>query len=234
MIPHLPPQSTAEVLPGMREQSVVMILDFNHIDDQIPDYQNIQRFFEISEAKGINPRLPENRQRFNNEFLQQAGQRYLIGRYGEDRLEMLRGSQIAAEGRTIHLGVDLFCSELEQVHAPLSATVVRAGQEAGSHTYGYYVVLQHQYEDEVFYTFYGHLSANLPAVGTHLQAGESFAQLGDYERNENGGWSRHLHFQLLTKLPQPGQTPIGYSTPEKWQENTQLFPDPQLVLALTN
>lgn len=225
----------SEILLNQRSNSALMILDFNQITKGLPNYQNIQLYFSKSTLDGGDPRSAENRQAFNDQFLELAGVKYLIGRYGEDRLEMLRGSQIAREGRTIHLGIDLFTKDLEPVHAPAAGTIVVVGKELEPHSYGNYVVIEHQEDDgSYFYTFYGHLSDRAPKIGRRVSAGEQFAWLGDYLNNENGGWSRHLHFQLLTEKPSQTVAPIGYSTKDNWPVNQLKFPDPNKVLQLTN
>ena len=131
-----------ELLPQLLTKSDLMILDFDQIPSDLAEYKNVKIFFEKSLAKGIDPRLPENRQRFNNNFLQKTGKRYLISRYAEDRIEMLKGSKIADEGRTIHLGVDIFSKDLEDVLSPCNAEVVLTGREEGGHSFGHYLILK--------------------------------------------------------------------------------------------
>ncbi len=139
----------AEILPESRKRSVLMVLDFNEIErinsGSIPlkQHEDIQRYFIECGIRGIDPKLPENRQAFNNIFLDESGSMYLIGRYGEDRVRMLEGSSIAKEGRTIHLGLDLFCKNLEPVFTPDNGEVIIAGREPGSHSFGHYVVIEH-------------------------------------------------------------------------------------------
>ena len=116
-----------ELLPELFTQSELMILDFNQVSANMPEYKNIKVFFEKSRAHGMDARRPEQRQKFNNNFLQKAGKRYLISRYAEDRIEMLRGSKVAEEGRTIHLGIDIFSQNLEHVYAPCNADIVATG-----------------------------------------------------------------------------------------------------------
>jgi murein DD-endopeptidase MepM/ murein hydrolase activator NlpD len=145
---------------------------------------------------------------------------------------MLAGSWIAKEGRTYHLGIDIFTSGLDFLYAPTFGTVVRSDQEKGSHTYGYYTIIQYMIEKEVVYGFYGHLSAKLPPVGMTVFPGQRFAQLGDYIGDENGGWSRHVHVQLLRDLPEGEGWPTGYSTRENLAEQAGRFPNPNRILQI--
>jgi murein DD-endopeptidase MepM/ murein hydrolase activator NlpD len=214
----------AEPLPELFTRARWMILDFSEIPQDVPGEENIRLFFEECEKRGLNPRLPENRQQFNNRMITATGARYLVSRYGEDRSAMLAGSQIAVEGRTLHMGIDIFSQDLEPVFAPCDGDIVRVGFEDEAHSYGHYVILKPR-ADIGASIFLGHLSKDLPATGP-VKAGERIAALGDYHRNENGGWSRHLHLQFIRELPPEGQTPIGYSSRENFPENSQKFPDP--------
>ncbi|MEK6848623.1 MAG: hypothetical protein AABX65_03240, partial [Nanoarchaeota archaeon] len=105
------------ILPNL-DNSEVVFLDFSQILVDIEDYKNIRKFFEICSSNNTEPTTPKMRQEFNNSFLKKSGKRYLIGRYGENRKEMLHGSQIEKEGRTIHLGIDIFSNKQETIYAP--------------------------------------------------------------------------------------------------------------------
>lgn len=205
-------------------RSKLMILDFSQIPATLPRDQNIQLFFEQCEAASRNPRLPENRQKFNDQMLKSTGTRYLVSRYAEDRQAMLTGSVIAKEGRTLHMGIDIFSKDQETVYAPCDGTIVRAEYEEQDHGYGHYIIIEPD-DKPGFYIFLGHLAKDLPKL-RHVRAGEAIAQLGDYRNAENGGWSRHLHLQIITELPPKGETPIGYSSTATFAANAQKFPDP--------
>src|SRR5581483_11220282 len=181
-----------EPLTDLFRSSRFMTLDFANITPGTPSAEDIRQFFTDCEQQGINPRLPQYRQQFNDQMLKHTGARYLVSRYGEDRREMLTGSQIAAEGRTLHMGVDIFCHDLETVFAPCDGSIVRTGREPEDHSYGYYLIFQ---PDHIpIYFFFGHLSKEQVSTGP-VRAGDSIARLGDFIDHENGGWSRHLHLQ---------------------------------------
>ncbi|MBW7956046.1 peptidoglycan DD-metalloendopeptidase family protein [Patescibacteria group bacterium] len=218
-----------ELFPDLLAQSEVVILDFSQIPDDLPDYKNIKQFFARCEAEGVNPRLAEQRQKFNDNFLHQSGKRYLIGRYGEDRIAMLKGSKIAQEGRSIHLGLDIFTQDLEPLYAPCDGEVVDVGRQKGSFTFGYYLIFKPSNPLIKEYIFLGHLSRKLPPLGK-VTAGDQIATLGDYVEGENGGWSRHVHVQLLTHLPEPGTQPRGYSTKQDMDRYLTEFPDPTPII----
>lgn len=216
-----------EPLAGLFRSSKVMILNFHDIPAGTPPAENIQLFFEETERAGQNPRLPENRQQFNNRFLEHANIRYLVSRYGEDRAPMLAGSRIASEGRTLHMGIDIFCRDLETVYAPCDGQVVRTAYEPGEREYGHYVIFRPDGLDDTYF-FFGHLAKDLPEPKA-IKAGQPLARLGDWHDNENGGWSRHLHLQVFKgKLPPDEQevSRSGYATNEAFAEASKRSPNP--------
>lgn len=214
----------AEPIKGMLKSSKPLILDITNSPSNIPADENIKLFFDKMHEDGLDPKLPINRQQFNDDLIKSSGYKYLIGTYGEDRHSMLDGSRIAKEGRTIHLGIDIFATDLESVLAPCDGEIISTGKEPGADSFGYYLILKPTAQDDI-YIFLGHLSKDLPAL-RKVGIGEKIASLGDYIDDENGGWSRHLHLQMMTKLPLEGEAPIGYSTKEDFETNSQKFPNP--------
>jgi len=216
--------SLNEPLQNLFTSSSLLILNFDEIPPNTPSEYSIQKYFQDCETSGIDPRTPENRQKFNDALLVKSGMRYLVSRYGEDRISTLKGSQIAKEGRTIHLGVDIFCKNLEIVYAPCDGEIIRIGQELQSHSFGYYAILKPD-NPHIPYIFLGHLSSKMLRTG-RVKAREPIATIGDYKDNENGGWSRHLHIQMLTNLPLNNQTLLGYSTTASFSTLSQKYPNP--------
>jgi murein DD-endopeptidase MepM/ murein hydrolase activator NlpD len=147
----------------------------------------------------------------------------LVGSYGEDRVAMLADTPAGREGRTIHMAVDIFTNQLEPVFAPISGNIISSGYEEGFGEYGNYIILKPDNGD--YYIFFGHLSSDKNGLGS-VKQGQTIAHLGDYTNNENGGWSRHLHLQILTELPLKGMTPDGYSTRADFAKNKLLYPNP--------
>lgn len=222
-----------EPLEHLFTSSRLMILDFAQIPAGLRAEENIKLYFDACFSRGVNPRLPENRQLFNGQMIDACNTRYLVSRFAEDRSAMLAGSQIATEGRTLHLGIDIFSKSQEPVFAPCNGKIVRAAREPGEHSYGYYVMLQPA-DPSDFYFFMGHLSKDLPPLGP-VHAGQQIATTGDYIDNENGGWSRHLHLQLVYTMPSAGKTPDGYASKEQfsaqrtiYRNPLELFPDWQI------
>ncbi len=210
-------------LEGLFQSSKKVILDVRQIRSGLPVEENIKLFFSRLSAQGLNPRLPESRQKFNDRLIKSSGYKYLIGNYGEDRSAMLAGSEIAAQSRTIHLGIDIFSTNLEPVHSPCDGEIVRTGYEKQAHGYGHYLIIKPTRVNNL-YLFFGHLGKELAITG-ETKKGDKIARLGDYKNNENGGWSRHLHMQMMTELPPAGQTPIGYSSQADFDVNSRKYPN---------
>lgn len=212
-----------ELLPDMFVSSKKLVLDFANIDGGTPDVLNIQKYFASCQQTGKNPRLPENRQEFNDKALRASNMRYLVSGYSENRVAMLADTQIAKEGRTYHLGVDIFSADLEPVLAPADGMIIRTGYEEGFGGYGFYSIFQ---ADDGTILFLGHLSSTELHSEGYVKAGQVIARVGDFSNNENGGWSRHLHIQLLNELPASETTPIGYSSLDNLEQNLKNFPNP--------
>jgi len=200
-----------------------LVLDFTKIDSKTPDDENFEKIFQEYSDNNLNPRLPENRQEINNSLIESSGHRYLIGRYGEDRTAMLTDTSAGKAGRVMHMAIDVFSKDLETVFSPCDGEIVRSDYEEGFGEYGNYIIIKPDVKD--FYIFLGHLSWVRPRE-MRVTKGQAIARLGDYIDNENGGWSRHLHIQILTELPEDSVTPDGYSSKKDFGKNSTTFPNP--------
>lgn len=210
-------------LEELYNSSKKIVLDFSKIDDSMPNSENFEKIFDDYKLKNLNPRLPKNRQHINDKIIEHSGFRYLIGQYGEDRTVMLADTPAGKAGRVMHMAVDIFSKNLETIFSPCDGTIIRSDYEEGFGEYGNYIIIQPANHD--FYIFFGHLSWDRAKTGKIFQ-GQKIAQLGDYQDNENGGWSRHLHIQILKDLPNEGLTPDGYSTKIEFKQNLEKYPDP--------
>ncbi len=168
-----------------------------------------------------------------------SGAQVGVGRYDEPRLlytapTFATGEGPADERRTIHLGIDLFVEAGTSVFAPLGGTIHALANNTAPQDYGPVIILKHRTDlGHPFYTLYGHLSEESLAglsLGRAIAQGERLTATGGPD--VNGGWTPHLHFQLITDLLDldcdfPGVAPA--SRREVW---LSLSPDPNMILGV--
>ncbi|MEP6495487.1 MAG: aminotransferase class III-fold pyridoxal phosphate-dependent enzyme [bacterium] len=171
--------------------------------------------------------------------MRDAGVRVSIGRYDEPRLLYVApafalGPRSIDEHRTIHIGLDLFAEAGTPVYAPLPGVIHAFADNAAEQDYGAVIVLRHTTTDgTTFYTLYGHLSrASLERlkVGCEIAAGEQIATLGD--PTENGGWTPHLHLQLMSDVLELDTDFPGVAPPAHRRAWCALCPDPNLLVGV--
>jgi 4-aminobutyrate aminotransferase-like enzyme/Ser/Thr protein kinase RdoA (MazF antagonist) len=161
-----------------------------------------------------------------------------IGRYDEARRlytahQFRVGTDDGDEWRTVHIGVDLFAPAGTPVLAPLDGVVHSVRDNAGRLDYGPTVILRHDPPDAgaAFFTLYGHLDPDVLGrlrAGQRVRKGERIGQVGTAA--DNGGWTPHLHLQLITDLLGfDGDFP-GVARPSEREMWLSLSPDPNLIL----
>jgi 4-aminobutyrate aminotransferase-like enzyme len=162
-----------------------------------------------------------------------------VGRYDEPRAVytspfFAHSQNPTDERRTIHLGMDLFVEPGTPVSAPFDATVYAVADNTAALDYGPVVILQHRTDDGLeFFTLYGHLSRQALAslhVGDRVGRGQSFARVG--APDENGGWSPHLHFQIILDLLELSTDFPGVAFASQREVFKGLSPDPNLILGI--
>ncbi|HEU4989036.1 MAG TPA: aminotransferase class III-fold pyridoxal phosphate-dependent enzyme, partial [Gemmatimonadaceae bacterium] len=168
-----------------------------------------------------------------------AGARVAVGRYDEPRLLYVTplfsgGARVTDERRSIHLGLDLFVEAGAAVHAPLDGTVHAWHDNASALDYGPVIVLRHETGDGTpFYTLYGHLSRESLhglARGQRVSRGQRIATLG--AADVNGGWTPHLHLQIIVDLLDLGVDFPGVGAASQRAAWTALCPDPNLLVGI--
>jgi 4-aminobutyrate aminotransferase-like enzyme/Ser/Thr protein kinase RdoA (MazF antagonist) len=159
-----------------------------------------------------------------------------IGRYGEDRT-LYKGDAFetaSAVRRTVHLGIDIFAPAGEVVYAPIAGTVAFTHDDDVAFGFGPTVLLEHVTDaGDRFWTLYGHLQRQSLAALTPGQAiarGEAFAAFGN--RQENGQWPPHLHFQIVTDHLGLEGCMHGVGVGRDWQVWRAISPDPNVILGL--
>ncbi|MDZ7739660.1 MAG: aminotransferase class III-fold pyridoxal phosphate-dependent enzyme [Bacteroidales bacterium] len=168
--------------------------------------------------------------------LRTMGKSIGIGRFAEPRVlyssPVFQDRQFTyGQDRTVHLGIDLFVPAGTELYAPLDGTVHLFEYNEGKLDYGHMIILSHDTGGGEFYTLYGHLAASSfegLEEGLQIKKGEVFARAGSPD--ENGGWSPHLHFQIITNMMGYGNAFPGVCKSwesEAWQ---QLSPHPNILL----
>jgi len=165
-----------------------------------------------------------------------AGAAVGIGGYQEAR-SLYSSSLFAAptegeERRTIHLGIDLFAPPGTPVRAPLSGVVHAVADNRTPLDYGPVMMLRHETDDgDPFFTLYAHLTRESIAgleIGQRIEPGDVFAAIGAPE--VNGGWTPHLHLQVIIDALDLGTDFPGVCRPGERTIWGAFSPDPDLVL----
>jgi len=173
------------------------------------------------------------------DVLSAAGVTIGIGRYDEPRLlytapAFSTDSSPVAERRVIHLGMDLFTEAGTPIYAPLDGTIHAFANNVGAQDYGPMIILKHLTDEgDKFYTLYGHLSQESLArmsMGKVVAKGERFATIGTAD--VNGGWTPHLHFQLIVDLIDLDCNFPGVCQASQREIWRSLSPDPNFVLGI--
>ncbi|MEX0681457.1 MAG: peptidoglycan DD-metalloendopeptidase family protein [Balneolales bacterium] len=158
-----------------------------------------------------------------------------IGRYNEKRMNMYSTPQYQGE-RNIHMGLDIWVPSGTPVYAFSEGQVIGCRDNNAPEDYGPTIITEHKLSDRVrsgilsIYALFGHLSRNsLEHVqeGMLLKRGQAFATVGN--KQENGGWVPHLHFQLSWIRPAEPDMP-GVVSSQNHSDALLTYPDPQLVL----
>jgi len=165
-------------------------------------------------------------------LLKSKNKKYGHGGYLENRMIYQRSTHFQqGESRCMHLGVDIWCESLHPLYAPLDGRVHSFKNNANFGDYGPTIILEHQHNNQTFYTLYGHLSTNSLrglAEGQSIQKGDAFCELGPYP--ENGDWPPHLHFQLIFDMKDKVGDFPGVCAPSQLEQFKALCPDPNIFI----
>ena len=164
------------------------------------------------------------------------GEPVRYGGYGEDR-KLYTQALFAPEGdepRTVHLGIDVFAPANADVFTPLSGRVHSSRINDSEGDYGPTIILEHTPVAGLkFHTLYGHLDRDsLKGLkpGTAFMAGEKIAALGT--KRENGGWTPHLHFQIILDIGSAKGDYPGVAKRSEKDRWLSICPDPAKLLGL--
>jgi 4-aminobutyrate aminotransferase-like enzyme/Ser/Thr protein kinase RdoA (MazF antagonist) len=171
--------------------------------------------------------------------MKRAGACVGVGRYDEPRL-LYSSPLFGASGnptderRTVHLGTDLFVEPGAQLRAPLDGVVHIVANNSAPLDYGPVVILRHGTgSGEDFFTLYGHLARESLVgleVGQRVARGQQFARVGSAQ--ENGGWTPHVHCQVILDLLELGADFPGVAYASQRAVWTSLSPAANLLLGI--
>jgi murein DD-endopeptidase MepM/ murein hydrolase activator NlpD len=129
--------------------------------------------------------------------------------------------------RDVHMGIDLWAPAGTSVHAFMDGVVHSYAHNDDAGNYGPTLILEHDLKTKKLYTLYGHLSISDMekwSVGFRFRESEIIASLGKPE--ENGGYSPHLHFQIMTDMKTyKGDFP-GVAATEELEDYKKIILDP--------
>lgn len=158
------------------------------------------------------------------------------GGYNEIRNLYKRSSSFNdtnSEERNIHIGIDLWTKAGTNVLAALDGKVHSFQNNTTLGDYGPTIILEHQLENHVFHTLYGHLSLESITsikVGDSFRKGQQIATLG--KASVNGDYAPHLHFQIIKDIEANFGDYPGVCSKNKLTYCLNNCPDPNFLLKI--
>lgn len=189
---------------------------------------------ELMESK------PENASEFESfisNYLKNNNAEVAFGGYIEGRTLYKRSTIFKNDSvpeRNIHIGLDLWTKVNTPVLAPLDGKVHSFKNNVGLGDYGPTIILEHEVENEKFYTLYGHLSLESIKdliVGKKFKKGEQIATLGNAA--VNGDYAPHVHFQIIQDIEDYWGDYPGVCNSNDLNFYIENCPDPNLLLKIT-
>ena len=208
------------------------------IEDSIPysQYTPIDLSVSNSELSQIDLKNPNDFESFIEDHLRKNNAKVAFGGYNEVRNLYKKTSLFndeQADERNIHIGIDLWIKAGTPVLAALDGTVYGFDYNTGAGNYGPTIILKHSFENQTFYTLYGHLSLESIRdieIDTHFKKGQQLATLGD--SSVNGGYSPHLHFQIIKNIGKNYSDYPGVCNQKDLEYYLENCPNPNLMLKI--
>jgi len=174
---------------------------------------------------------------FITNYLEKNNAEIAFGGYIEGRNLYQRSTIFKNENlpeRNIHIGLDLWGKVGTSILAPLDGKIHSFKNNEGFGDYGPTIILEHEIENEKFYTLYGHLSLesieNI-TVGTVFKKGDRLATFGN--STINGDYAPHLHFQIINNIENYYGDYPGVCNINDLNFYIENCPDPNLLLKIT-
>lgn len=208
------------------------------IDQEIPLSKYVHIDLSVRQTE-LSKKFLENTAnftRFINNYLEVNSALVAYGGYNEER-NLYANSELfhdEEEGiRNIHMGVDLWAPVGTVVLAALDGKIHSFDYNTGKGNYGPTIIVEHEVNDEKFYTLYGHLSMESIEdieIGDKVVRGKKIATLGSPA--ENGDYAPHLHFQIIRDLGDAFGDFPGVCSEDDVEAFKENCPDPELLLKL--
>ena len=211
------------------------IEDAKVIDSSIPHSKYVAIDLSVSNAKlsEIDLANAEIFENFIEDHLLENDAIVAFGGYNEVRSLYNDKSHFNEENRNIHLGIDFWIRAETSILAALDGIVHSFNFNAGLGNYGPTIILEHSFENQKFYTLYGHLSIesiqNIE-IGEVFKKGQVLATLGD--SSVNGGYAPHLHFQIIKNIEDKFGDYAGVCSQKTLDYYLENCPDPNLLLKI--
>ncbi len=135
--------------------------------------------------------------------------------------------------RNIHIGLDLWIKAGTSVLAALDGKIHSYQNNIALGDYGPTIILEHNIENNTFYTLYGHLSLDSlqnKKEGQLVRKGEIIGTLG--VPPINGDYAPHLHFQIIKDMEGKKGDYAGVSSKKDLEFYSINCPDPNLLLKI--
>lgn len=203
----------------------------------ISEYTPLNLSVSNQELSDIKLDTSEDFEKYILNYLKKNNAKVAFGGYIEGRFLYQRSSIFFNESkpeRNIHIGLDLWAKAGTSVLAALDGKVHSFKNNIGLGDYGPTIILEHEVENEKFYTLYGHLSLesieNL-TIGDYFKKGEKIATLGN--ASVNGDYAPHVHFQIIHNIDNYWGDYPGVCNTKDLNFYIENCPDPNLLLKIT-
>lgn len=208
------------------------------IDASIPysQYTPIDLSVSNLDLSQIDMKNPKSFEKYIENHLSKNNAKVAFGGYNEERNLYKQNSLFYDEQtdeRNIHIGMDLWINAGTSVLAVLDGIVYGFDFNTGVGNYGPTIILKHTIESQTFFSLYGHLSIesiqNL-TLGNFFKQGQTLGTLG--ESSVNGGYSPHLHFQIIKNIGKNCSDYPGVCSKKNLDYYLENCPDPTLLLKI--
>lgn len=219
--------------------SILMSLPGTKVIDEAIDYSSyvaLDLSVTNQELSISKPETSEDFEVFISTFLKKSNGNVAYGGYIENRNIYKRSAIFRNDlipERNIHIGIDLWIKAGTSVLAALDGKLHSFKNNVGLGNYGPTIILEHELENEKFYTLYGHLSLesiqNI-TVGKFYRKGEKIATIGNSDIN--GNYAPHLHFQIIKNIENYWGDYPGVCSKNDLNFYIENCPDPNLLLKI--